>query len=235
MFVREDKSYLTVVDKKAIEQGVAVLGIHSIRLDRYVSEERKSETAKMSAAELDARLRSAEWQAYCEQVTKKIATQNETVLTALEAAGLILGQYRNIPNQKYFDLWFWCNADKNGRRLDYLTLSPNWDLTPEQQGKIIEQAIAILEKVNTSDNCAIIQYEAIYDEQKLADIAEQFAEQNTGKFIRYGRDVGKIVKLNPELCGGYKYGFKKKKARTRGYRLTAKAVYGLSLENAEVG
>lgn len=234
MLVREDRSYLTIIDKKAIEQGVAVLGIHSIRFDRYISDEQKLEVIKMSAQEREAQLKSAEWQASCEQKRKELAAQNETALTALETAGLILGQYHHSHKREYFDLWFWCNCDKDGRRLEYLTLSPNWDLTPEQQSKIIEQATAVLEKVNTPDNCAIIQYTAIYDQQKLAEIAEQFAEQNIGKFIKYGFEVGKIVRIDPKLNGGYKYGFKKKRAKTRGYCLSVKAVYELSLENAEV-
>lgn len=228
MIIKEDYSYVTGIDKKAIEQGVAVLGVHSIRLDRYITEEQGEQNRK-AAKELSPE----EWGKSCEQYARKIAAQNEIALSALETAGLILGQYRSAHKyREYWDLWFWCNSDNNGMRLDYVQLTLNDELSLEQQKKIVEQATAILGKVNTPDNRAIIQYEAIYDEEKLTNAAEKFAEENLGKFLKHGFYIGKIKKIDPDFNGGYKYAFMRKNAKKRGYLLSTDSLYAMSLENA---
>lgn len=227
MFIKEDYSYLSAIDKTAIEQGIAALAVYSFRLDRYFTESQMA--ANRTAAQT---LTQEEWIKRCADIARKVGEQNETVLSALENAGLILGQYRPTPNQNHYDLWFWCNCGNEGRKLDYVTLTVNNSLPYEQQQKIVERTKTVLESVNTVGNCAIVQYKAQYDEQKVAEIAEQFAEQSVGKFVKNGFYTGKIVQIDPNEHSGYKYAFKKKNAKTRGIYLDVKDLYVLSLENA---
>ena len=235
MLIKEDKSYLTTTDKKAIEQGIAVLAVHSIRLDRHYTEEEKKQNLQQAQ-----KMSSEEYNKMVRATACKLGERHKVALDALEQSGLVLGQYHHPADLNTdYDLWFWCNCrteyktddDPNGRDLSYVTLSLNSERrTLEQCNTIVETAIEVLKKIEAVNSVAIIQYEAIYYKDKLREAATAFAESCAGKFVNYGFEVGKIVKIDPEYNGGYEYGFKKKHAKTSGYCLSMQELYSISLD-----
>ena len=204
MLIKETFMYLSDADKKAIEQGIARLVVRSFTLD---------------CSTMGARTDAAE--------------QNKAVLSELEKSGLALGQYHEYKRGDDYSLWFWCNTENGEMRLDYVRLERNNKHGIEENEEIAEKAMRVFEQMQTKDNVVTLQYEAVYDEQRLEEAATRFAEESIGKFVCYNGEVGRIVKIDPEEYNGYGYFFKRKGARTRGYYLDSKKVYSISVTEQE--
>lgn len=229
MNIEHDFTYLTAQDRTAIAQGVATLAVHSIRLEQYVSEEDKKANFQKSKT-----YSTADWIAECAMIKKQLSEQNIAALTALENAGIVLGQYRSDYHDwitQPYDFWFWCRTDNGERMLDYVTLTVNSALNLEQQTDLVERATTVLEGVQANNIRAAIQHKAIYDEKKITEAAENFVDRNMGKFITNGYDDGKLVRIDPALNNDYCYAFMKKNAKTKGIRMDKHDIYALSLLN----
>lgn len=223
-------SYLKTQDYKAIEQGIATLAAYSIRLEQYVTEEEKKANAQKVKT-----YSTADWIAECAAIKKMLSEQNVFALSALENAGIVLGQYHgNLKDwlHRPYDLWFWCNTVDGEPQLDYVTLTVNKEKTLEQQAELIRRASDILESISTENICAAIQHKAIYDKQRLNEFAERFYEQHKGKYITNGCCYGRIVEIDPKRNSGYRCAFMKKYAKTHGICLSEEEIFALSLLNA---
>lgn len=194
------------VDKKAIEMGVAEKRVHNYILQR------------------------------AEGVTdsQKVADNNTKIIEALQKAGLIIGQYdteRSIFAD--YDLWFWCNHDKYGRMMNYITLSVNAEKSVERQNEITAIAEKVFSDIDFHENSITVQYVCKYDEKKLKEVVSEYVESIQGKWVYNGFACGKVWSATPENFGdyGYPWYFKKKGARTNAFLLKDKDVFDIMVQN----
>lgn len=223
MRIKEDYSYLSETEKKAIAEGLAKLYIYSIRLDRFFIEEEQAENARQAQT-----LTREQWAQRCDKIAQEIGAQNTEAMTAL-LKHFKIGQY-SADFSGGGDFWFWCNSNNNGRELDYITLTTQGATAEEKKAKA-EKARAILETVNTRNNIAHLQYASELDQTKLDKIAEEYTEKTAGAFVKYAGMIGKIKRIDESTNNGYKWAFMKKGAKTRGYCLTAWNIYEIKNAN----
>ena len=212
--VREDKSYLIDIDLISIENGVAELGIHSIRFSLELTEEQKQENRKIAKI-----LTNEQWSERCKQSKIEEGKIIEKVIDLIHE-NFIIYQYKN-ENVSYskdnWDLFFWCNCGD----MSYVTLNPNEDRSNEQQIKDIERVLELLKTIETDKNIDLaIQYKIIYNEEKVREIVEPTYKQLKDKFIEYMGTSGKIKEIGKNYKGKTVYGFFKKGARKNYYQIS---------------
>jgi hypothetical protein len=222
MRIKEDFSYISSTEQRAIDDGLARLYVYSIRLDRFFTDEEKHENARQ--AEI---LTREQWAQRCDAIARKIGAQN---LQAMEQLAKVFdfGQFSEISGRG--DFWFWCNRENGADLLDYITLTTQGTTADDKNAKA-EQAREILAKVNTENNIAYFQYGAEIDAGKLHAVAEQYASATAGAFVKYGFYVGKIKRIDEKTNGGARWAFMKKGAKTKGYILDDLKIYSIMLQN----
>ena len=223
MRIKEDYSYLSENEKKAIAEGIAKLYIYSIRLDRFFTEEEQTENTRQAET-----LTREQWAQRCDEIAQKIGAQNAEAMTEL-LKHFEIGQY-SVNFSGDGDFWFWCNCNNSGRKLDYITLTTQGATIEEKNAKA-EKARAILETVNTKNNIAHLQYASELDQTKLDKIAEEYTEKTAGAFVKYAGMIGKIKRIDESTNNGKKWAFMKKGAKTRGYYLNAWNIYEIKSAN----
>ena len=223
MRTKEDFSYISETEQKAINEGLARLYVYSIRLDRFFTEEEQAENTRQAEA-----LTREQWARRCDEIAQEIGKQNTEAMTEL-LKHFEIGQY-SADFSGDGDFWFWCNCNNNGRELDYITLTTQGATAEEKKAKA-EKARAILETVNTKNNIALLQYASELDQIKLDKIAEEYTEKTAGAFVKYAGMIGKIKRIDESTNNGEKWAFMKKGAKTRGYYLTAWNIYEIKSAN----
>lgn len=224
MKIKEDYSYINSIDKKAMELKIAQLSAYQIRLDRYFSEEEKQQNREAAES-----LTSEEWGKRCFNTALNVANQNETVLNALENI-IKIGQYKKDHDEDY-DIWFWCNCGynmryhthDNDRCLDYCTLTFREKISLQEQQELFNKIIETIKPIDTKNNVAIIQYSAVYDDEKLKEVAIKFAEENMNKIIVCGGKKGRIFFRNDEFI------FAPLRVKKYWYQLSYKDLFVMSI------
>lgn len=204
--IRKDESYLSELDIKAIESGIAEMGVYSLRITGFFTDEEKEENVRSSKI-----LTNEEWNKRRDQNRKSLAIKVEKIIDKINEKCVIY-QYKNETidySRDNWDLFFWCN---NGD-MSYVTLNPNTKRTNEQHLKTIQDVLESIQGVNEEGIEIVIQYKAIYDENKIKEIVLDYCEKMQDKFIEYGSCIGKIIKQGNEFY------FKKKGAKKYGYSI----------------
>lgn len=223
MRIKEDFSYISETEQKAINEELARLYVYSIRLDRFFTEEEQAENTRQAET-----LTREQWAHRCDEIAREIGAQNTEAMTEL-LKHFEIGQY-SADFAGDGDFWFWCNCNNSGRKLDYITLTTQGATIEEKNAKA-EKARAVLETVNTKNNIAHLQYASEFDNARLEEIAEEYAEKMAGAFVSYAGIIGKIKRIDESINGGRKWAFMKKGAKTRGYYLTAWNIYEIKSAN----
>ncbi len=193
-----DESYVSQLDRKAIEKGFAELGVHSLRIIRYYTEEQKQANSA-----LYDRLSKEEWTKNCEDSSREVAAKIEHLVDGIAAQSMIY-QYKDksINYRNDWDWFFWGNEER-----DYVTLSPNEKRPNHQQLEDVQEALELIQSLPVDGIQVIVQYTTIYDEKRVADAVKRYCYTHQDQFIEWGGMVGKIV-LHQE-----QYYFKKKNAK----------------------
>jgi len=208
--INEDKSFLSKVDFKAIENDVAKLGIRLLKFDSFVTEKEKQKNKKEYEM-----LSNEQWMIKCEQKLKEVHDKLKYIMDKLSER-FIICQYNKKLNfhDDNWELFFWSNKGWNNKEyFDYITLSPNEKQPIEQQLAIINDVINILKTMDIEGVQVTIQYTAIYNEEKVQDIVLNYCRKMQNKMINYGNYAGKIIELNG------RYFFKKKGTRKYIYEI----------------
>lgn len=202
--IRDDMHYVSELDLKAIENDIAELGIHSLRITGCLNDEEKQRNYKLFDT-----LNREQWNKLCEENRKTLAAKVEYLVDKINENFLVY-QYKNesisYRNDKW-DLFFWCNCGD----MSYVTLNTNEKCSNQEQKQVIADVISLIKETEIEGVEIVIQYTCIYNENKVKEIALNYCEKMQGKFIQYGMDTGKIVRWND---GFY---FKKKNAKKYGY------------------
>jgi hypothetical protein len=226
MSIREDKSYLSSLDLLAIEKGIAKLDIYSLRIDREpFTEEQKEENHKLAD-----RVSSQEWAIHCEESAERTARKIEPLIEKLSQK-FIIHQYKDNSMEHYgtnWDLFFWCNGNNKGRDYSYVTLSTNTKRTVEERQSDIEKVLEYIQEVSFEGIDIAIQYTIKYDDVKVRDIAIAYYQTVKNKFIDY-MGIGKIKEVGND--DNRHYGFFKKGASRKYYRLSDMSLLGLAFKD----
>lgn len=216
MTIKEDKS---LVNQKLIDMGLAELDIHSVRIDRYYSEEEKQQNYEMAQT-----MNAEKWSVHCSEERKRIASIITNVMNTVNS-NFTVYQYTNLHEYKSsWELFFWCNnlhnttnGKESGRDMSYVTLTfnDNDKVSTENRRDVLERLINLLSKCEEHNIQAIIQYTAKENNDAINDMAASVFNDIEDKFVSLnGYGVGKVKQVEN------RYAFFKKGAKRNYYGLS---------------
>lgn len=244
MFVKKDLSYVGDTANKLLEKGYAQLSVHSLWFDRYFTEEQK-----MKNRELGSSMSVEEWSAYCDNISKSLEQPMKEVLKKFVERYDIHQVSEETSTMTHYnsdwDLFFHSNRGWNGKTwMDSFDLTFNKGRTAEQNMKLLDEILLLLETLEYDNIYCRVQYTVVYDEERLAEEGIRICEELAGKVIYYCGYEGKIKEVAGSN-GAKEFGFFKKRARGKYFpvkysELVAnyaepKLLYDIFLDGACVG
>ena len=127
-----------------------------------------------------------------EEIVKQFASKYD-IYQACEYTG------KKISFDGDWDLFFW--SDRGWNKKDFMThfsLTFNDNRSPEQNMKLLEEIISLVETIEYENISCRIQYDAVIDEKKVGEDAKTICENLVGKFIEYCGMTGKIKVVREE-------------------------------------
>jgi RNase H-fold protein (predicted Holliday junction resolvase) len=205
--IREDKSYLSGIDLLSIDKGVAVLGIHSIRIDVELTGEQKQENRRLFET-----LTPEDWSKRCDSLKVEKGDKVEKVIDVI-AANFMIYQYKDEEKKISYsmdnwDLFFWCN----GADMSYVTLNPNKARSNEQQIADINKVLDLIKTIECDGIGVAIQYTVQYDLEKVNVIRDEQYQKLGNKLIEFQGYTGRIKEVGKTAEGKVVFGFFKKGA-----------------------
>lgn len=176
-------------------------------------------------------------------------TVGRTVMDAI-AKELVCYQYDHDKDEVEYkfnsgdwNLFFWCNSAsmvglkepaEDDRDMSYFTLGFNEKHGKEKREEILSRVLKILEQFeNVEPLAVVIEHYVILDERKMLEDAQVIAPQLVGKQCVYTprSTFGLVEPLEGRVVkGNDAYFFMKKRAKSKGWRLTAKDIIGIALQ-----
>lgn len=187
MVITHDKG---LVNEKLITMGFGVLDVHSIRLDRYYTEEEKQHNYQTSQT-----MSTEEWSQHCRNISNGLVAKITTIMDAVNDRFTVQGK-------------------ESGRDMSYVTLTLNEKDTIENRTQIVNRLVDFLEQYEEKGVQTIIQYKTLKNEGVIKEAAERVYEDIEDRFVELnGYGTGKVRLL------GDGYAFFKKGARKNYYHL----------------
>lgn len=226
MRIIHDRSHIGPTSREFISRGYACESFHSLRFSFAYTEAQQAENHAYAD---QVGLGSNEWNNHCERAARLKSEHMEPV-AALLAHNFRIYQYEDREGIEYgsdWDLFFWCNHISDtghaGRDYSYFTLTFNKAHSPEQRKRICGRAMRVLELFSDDDNLEIaVQYTTIMDDVRIRQAAELAAPGMGGRTCTHRGMEGRLEWNGERLL------FRKKRSRTRIYRLTDAEVLALS-------
>lgn len=233
MNISRDYSYIKGFETKLIDAGYGKMTVHSLHFNRYVSDEQKEINLKffegMTETERNNYYQSAEFEAVQEAFGKSLRDVLDIFIGKFDIHQVSAETSTNTHYGSDWDLFFWSDRGWNGK--DYMTcfhLSFNTNRTPEQNMKLLEEIISLVETMRYENIGCRIQYDAVIDEKAVAEAARKVFDGIAGKFISWSGYEGKIKVVNAE-GSETEYGFFKKYSKKRYYKITNADLVAMSL------
>jgi hypothetical protein len=212
MNINHDYSY---TNKSLIDLGYATIGIHSLVFDRHFTEEEMADNRKATE---EIGNNTEAWNKRCDQKGEMICEQMECMMKILNNKYLI-AQYNENVKYGTHDLHFYCNRGWNKKDwYDHIQMCFNEKKGQEENNKLLSELLDILSPMELKNVGCRVQYETVVDEKKLHDDVLEICKQYEGKTITYRGTEGKI-KYITNSNGQNEYGFFKKGARSKYYRI----------------
>ena len=229
MQINHDRSYIGQTSREFISRGYACESYHSLCFSYVYTAEQQAENGVYAD---QVGLGSEEWSVHIMDSARRRSEHMERV-AALLAQNFKIYQYDDREGIEYgsnWDFFFWCNDFSrtmwnglSGRDYSYFTLTFKEAYWHELRQRIYDRAMRILELFADDDNLEIAaQYEAVMDDAKIRQDAELAAPGMGGRACAYGGMVGRLEWNGERLL------FRKKRSRTRIYRLSDAEVLALS-------
>lgn len=218
MLVKHDYSYLGS-NEKLIEKGYAELDIHSISFDRHYSEEEKENNRKLSES-----MTREQWNNHCDESAKKIYNQMLPIKELLNSKYDIHQINEEKSSMEHYrsdwDLYFYSNEGWNGKDyFDHIKISFNEKRTVEQNKKLLESILNLLESMEIKNVYCRVQYTVRVNEKEVHEKSIEICEKLLEKTIEYNCMKGKI-KVVDEYEGEKTYGFFKSRVRNKYYKVS---------------
>lgn len=201
--------------------GFAALSFHSLRFERYFTEEEKEQN-RAAAERLGTN--TPEWSERCKETQKEINRQLQKVIALFSGYDLHQLTEETSTHEHYktdWDLFFYSNRGWNGSDVfDYMTLSANDKRTAAANMDLLSKVLKMLESadIDAPNIRCVVQYDDIPDNAAIEAAALEIIEKAAGKMIFYNGIEGKIKKYR-DGSGVDSFAFFKKGARTNCYRL----------------
>ena len=221
MHIIRDYSYISNTERLLKQLGYGTETVHSIHFDRHYSEEQKVANYQLANS-----MSHEEWGEHCEQVAKTFHKPMTEILEKFISRYDIHQVSEETSTMTHYnsdwDLFFWSDRGWNGK--DFMTcfsLTFNSNRTTEQNMKLLEKIIPIVEAMDYETIACRIQYDIVFDEDKLGKDAKAVCEKLAGKTIHYRGMTGKIkaVEKRDDIV---EYGFFRTRARSRYYPISNK-------------
>jgi len=219
MYIKHDYSYIKTNENKLIDYGYGKMTVHSIHFDRHYSEEQKEKNRQMAES-----MTREEWNRHCDKITESFDKPMKDILSVFASKYDIHQVSEETSTMKHYrsdwDMYFYSNRGLNSKEyMDYFSLTFNDNRSPEQNMKLLEEIITIIESLEYENIGCRIQYDAFIEEKKIEEMAKNICEMLIGKFIEYHNMIGKI-KVVEDKNGNIDYGFFKKGARNKYYPIS---------------
>jgi len=215
MNIKHDYSYLSTCNRdKLIEKGFADLDIHSLNFDRFYTEEQKQENYNFAQT-----VTKEQWSEHCEEISKSIYTKLLPIVELLNSKFTLYQYNSNVSYNSNWDLFFYSNKGWNEKDyFDHMEISFNDRRTVEENKLLLSEVLQILESLDVTGIQCRVQYKARKEDEKIKNKANEIIENLLNKNITYQGFEGKI-KVVSEHNGTKEYGFFKKRARSKYYKI----------------
>lgn len=218
MKINHDYSYLGN-GKELIKKGYADLDIHSINFDRYFSDEEKENNRKLAEKST-----TEEWNKHCDESSKKIYNQMLPIIELLnnkyDIHQITEEKSSNEHYKSNWDLFFWSNRGWNNKEhFDHVKLNFNSKRMPEQNMKLLNEIISLLEELEVKNVYCRVQYDAKEHKEEMKQKATEICQKLLEKPITYNGMEGKI-KIVDQYEDEKIYGFVKKRVRKSYYKIS---------------
>lgn len=221
MHIIRDYSYISNTDRLLEQAGYGTETVYSIHFDRRYSEEQKSANARLSHS-----MTTEEWENHCDRVGESFHARMMEILEAFVSRydiHQVSDETNTMAHYKSdWDLFFWSNRGWNGKEyMSCFSLTFNKNRTAKQNMELLEKIVPIVEAMEYETIACRIQYDIVFDENKLAKDAKAVCEKLAGKPIQYCGMTGKIkaVEKRDDIV---EYGFFRTRARSRYYPISNK-------------
>lgn len=227
MYIEHDYHYINANENLLIEKGYGKISIHSIHFDKHYSEEQKEKNRQIAES-----MTSEQWSRHCEEIAKDFSKPIENILKIFLNKYSIFQASENVSYKSDWDLHFWSNKGWNGKDyMDCFSLSFNTNRSVEKNIALLNEIIPLVESMEYENIGCRIQYNAVLDKEKIEREAKEICEKLTGKFITYCGIEGKI-KVVDEVNNYKTYGFFRKGARSKCYKVSNAEILAMKLQEA---
>lgn len=224
MYISKDFSYINANETMLMDNGYGKLSVHSIHFDRHYSEEQKEKNREAFES-----MTRGEWSKYCDKIEEEFAKPLNEILEKFLSKYSIYQASENVSYDSDWDLFFWSDKGWNGKGfMTHFNLTFNNNRNPEQNMKLLEEIISFVDTMEYENIGCRIQYDAIIDTNMVEIEAKRICEKLLGKFIDYHGMTGKI-KVVKEKNGTKEYGFFKKNARNKYYRISNADILAMNM------
>lgn len=228
MYVKHDYEYINANESKLIDCGYGKMSVHSIHFDRHFTEEQMERNRQIAES-----MTREEWGKHCDEIGLSLNESLKEILSVFVDKYNIHQVSPETSTMNHYrsdwDLYFYSNRGWNSKEyMDSFTLSFNENRNLERNMKLLEEIISIVETFEYENIGCRIQYDAVIDEKKVKEAAENICENLLGKFIEYYGMIGKI-KVVHEENGNKDYGFFKKNARNRYYPVSYAEILAMNI------
>lgn len=214
MIITHDRSYLEMFgEDKLIEKGYAYMDIHSINLKKMLTKEEQEENTRVANNST-----KEEWAERCDKRQAETHSKITSVINTLKERYTLY----NIHKVKYKEDWDLFFSPRGGEEYDYVQLNFNKSRKLEDNHKLLQEIVAIIERIDVTGIGCTIQYTARERKQHIEDSAKTIANEIEDKFVEYGNMEGKIKIVGERSDGIVDYGFFKKRARSKYYPMQSK-------------
>ena len=229
MYIEKDYRYISDTEKVLIRKDYAKLTVHSIHFDRHYSEAQKEKNRQLAKSMTDA-----EWVKHCAMVSRRFEKPLKSILQQfIDRYDIhqISEETDTIEHYKSnWDLYFWSNEGWNGKDyMDCFSLSFNDGRAPEENLKLLDEIIPLVEAMNYKNIGCRIQYDAVIDNERVEKEAKTICDSLLGKPIYYHCTTGKI-KVVDECNGNKEYGFFRKNAKSKYSRISYADILAMKME-----
>ena len=229
MYIEKDFSYISTNETMLMDKGYGKMSVHSIHFDRHYSEEQMEKNRLLAES-----MTREEWSKHCDSIAESFAKPMEEIVKQFTSKYDIYQacEYtgKKISFDSDWDLFFWSDRGWNGK--DFMThfkLNFNKERSPEQNMTLLDEIISLVETMEYENIGCRIQYDAVIDNAKVETEAKTICERLVGKFIDYHGMTGKIKVVRDEN-GIKEYGFFKKNARKKYYRISNVDILAMNMQ-----
>lgn len=229
MIVKNDLGYISATEFELMDRGYGEKSVYSIHFGRHFSEEEKAENAARYSA-----MTHEEWGKSCDKLAQSFEKPMTEILNEFISKYDIHQVSPETSTTEHFrsdwDLYYnshHCLGYDKQRYFDGFTLTFNKRRSVEQNMRLLEDIISMVENLNHKNIACRVQYDAVIDEKKVAADVEKAVDNLIGKLIEYCGMTGKI-KVVGETSEGKKYGFFRKNARKRYYPVSGIEILAMS-------